>query len=496
VTDGAAAGRPVSLGALLVMPHTATYIGPMQVKRTILGLAAAVAMLSAAALPAVADTIPVSRSEITLSFAPLVKKAAPAVVNIYAKKVVRRPSGGLFSDPLLRRFFGEDWPFGDQSRKRIESSLGSGVIVRPEGVIVTNHHVIENADEITVVMSDRRELDARVLLTDERTDIAVLKIDPGPESLAYLEFADSDDLEVGDLVLAIGNPFGVGQTVTSGIVSGLARTTVGVTDFRSFIQTDAAINPGNSGGALIGVDGRLVGVNTAIFSRSGGSLGIGFAVPANMVDYVVTSALSGDKLVRPWVGFSGRDVTAEVAEALGLRRPGGVLVEGVFEGGPADKAGLKRGDVIRAMGKKALFDAQHLRFRLATKKLGETAILEVIRDGKTLKLEFVLVAPPEDPPRDRQLISRGPLAGMAVGNLSPALAQELGMSAIKGVVALEIKRSSSAHRLRFRPRDIIVSMNGKDVKSSRDLVRMSNEKHATWSIVLVRNGRRITFEVG
>jgi len=480
------------------MPRTATYSGRMLGRRTLLRLVAAAMLLSGASAgaPALAQNIPVTRSEITLSFAPLVKKAAPAVVNIYAKKVVRRPSGGILSDPLLRRFFGEDWPFGDQTRERIENSLGSGVIVRAEGVIVTNHHVIENADEITVVMSDRREFDARVLLTDERTDIAVLKIDPGPESFAFLVFADSDELEVGDLVLAIGNPFGVGQTVTSGIISGLARTTVGITDFRSFIQTDAAINPGNSGGALIGVDGRLVGVNTAIFSRSGGSLGIGFAVPANMVDSVVSSALSGEKLVRPWVGFSGRDVTAEVAEALGLRRPGGVLVEGIYEGGPADKAGLKRGDVIRAMGKKALFDAQHLRFRLATRKLGETVVLEIIRDGKTLKLEFVLVAPPEDPPRDRQQISRGPLAGMAVGNLSPALAQEMGMSAVKGVVVMEIRRGSSAHRLRFRPRDIIVSLNGKEVESARDLVRISNERRDTWNIVLVRNGRRITFEVG
>jgi len=448
--------------------------------------------------PALSQTIPVDQEQIRLSFAPLVKKAAPAVVNIYAKKVVRQRSGaGLFSDPVLKRFFGDSWPFSGPERERVENSLGSGVVVRSDGVVVTNHHVIEDASEITVVLSDRREFDADVLLQDARTDIAVLKIDPGPESMAALEFADSDELEVGDLVIAIGNPFGVGQTVTSGIVSGLARTTVGVTDYRSFIQTDAAINPGNSGGALVSVDGRLVGVNTAIYSRSGGSLGIGFAVPANMVASIVDSALTGEKLVRPWVGFSGRDVTADVADAMGLNRPGGVLVEGVREDGPAHKAGLKRGDIVRSVNRRAIFDAQNLRFRLATRKLGETVTFQVLRDSKVVTLTFELVPPPEDPPRNRQLVNRGPLAGMTIVNLSPAVAQELAMEGTtEGVIATDVARGSTASRLRFRPGDILREINGEKVASVRDVMRLSSQKHERWSFVIVRNGRRIAFQVG
>src|SRR5690606_14400083 len=235
-------------------------------------------------------------------------------------------------------------------RDRVERSLGSGVIVSRDGIVVTNNHVVGEGAEILVVLSDKREYEAKVLLADERTDLAILKIDTGGRDLPVIEFRDSDELEVGDMVLAIGNPFGVGQTVTSGIVSAVARTNVGVSDYQFFIQTDAAINPGNSGGALVTLDGKLVGVNTAIFSNSGGYMGIGFAIPSNMVGAVVAAALSDGQVVRPWIGASGQAVTSDVARSLGLDRPIGVLIDQIYKGGPADNAGLKVGDIVTHVG--------------------------------------------------------------------------------------------------------------------------------------------------
>ena len=299
------------------------------------------------ATPALTQSLPQNRNQIRLSYAPLVKKAAPAVVNIYAKRLVRSRGGtSLFDDPIINRLFG-DYPFQDFPRERLENSLGSGVIVRSGGFIVTNNHVIDKAQAITVVLSDRREFAAKLMVADKRTDIAVLKVDTNGEALPFLRLGDSDSLEVGDLLLAVGNPFGVGQTVTSGIVSALARTSVGISDFRSFIQTDAAINPGNSGGALLAMDGRLVGVNTAIYSRDGGSLGIGFAVPSNMVRRILDSAISGKPLVRPWLSFTGTPVTSEIANALGLVRPVGVLIEKIDHNGPGKRAGLAPGRASR-----------------------------------------------------------------------------------------------------------------------------------------------------
>ncbi|MEQ8195082.1 MAG: trypsin-like peptidase domain-containing protein, partial [Rhodospirillales bacterium] len=291
-------------------------------------------------------TLPHSRGQIELSFAPLVKKVAPAVVNIYSRKVVKtRRFSRLFEDPFFRRFFGDGLGF-DEPERRVQNSLGSGVIIQNDGLIVTNHHVIAGADEIIVVLPDRREFEATLVGSDERTDLAVLRIGVGTEKLPVLTWRDSDALEVGDLVLAIGNPFGVGQTVTSGIVSAVARTKVSDSGPTYFIQTDAAINPGNSGGALVTLDGRLVGINTAIFSQSGGSHGIGFAIPANMVRAVVSGLTKGGRLVRPWFGAWGQAVTADIAASLGLARPRGVMINEVYAGGPAGRAGIAVGDVI------------------------------------------------------------------------------------------------------------------------------------------------------
>jgi serine protease Do len=445
-----------------------------------------------AAASAAAQSLPQSREQITLSYAPLVKAVAPAVVNIYAKRRVRQPVRNfLFNDPIFNRLF------GSFTRERIEKSLGSGVILRADGLIVTNNHVIDKAEEIRVVLSDRREFAAKIVLADKRTDIAVLRIDTGGLELPFLVLGDSDRLEVGDLVLAVGNPFGVGQTVTNGIVSALARTSIGVSDFRSFIQTDAAINPGNSGGALVAMDGKLIGVNTAIFSRDGGSLGIGFAVPSNMVRRVLASAISGKPLVRPWLGFTGKPVTVDIANSLGLERPVGVLVEKVLRKGPAQLAGLRPGDVVVAVGRYDVDDVHALRFSVATRPIGETVTFKVIRRAEVLKLTFALVAPPEDPPRNLTLLhGRNPFAGATVANLSPALDAELGIEGgLRGVILLKIQPGSTAAQLGFRPRDIIRAVNGDRVERVRDLHAITSGAPRSWRIIVQRDGRDIGFEV-
>ena len=258
------------------------------------------AALLAFALPAQAQQVPQSQGDITLSFAPVVRASAPAVVNVYARSKVEVSVSPFANDPFFRQFFGDNMP--GQKQERMASSLGSGVIVDKRGYIVTNNHVVANATDVRVALADRREFDAKVILTDPRSDLAVLKIEAPKDGLPALPFGNSDELAVGDLALAIGNPFGIGQTVTSGIISALARSDNGIADAQFFVQTDAAINPGNSGGALVDMQGRLIGINTSIISRSGGSVGIGFAIPANMVRLVVLAAENGGKFVRPWMG--------------------------------------------------------------------------------------------------------------------------------------------------------------------------------------------------
>tara|TARA_Y100001934_G_scaffold243814_1_gene300741 strand:- start:25859 stop:27280 length:1422 start_codon:yes stop_codon:yes gene_type:complete len=450
---------------------------------------------------ALADTltVPDSQAEIRLSFAPIVRRTGPAVVNIYAQKVVEQRRGWMFNDPFFRRFFGDEFSLrGGPKRSRIENSLGSGVIVRSDGIVVTNNHVIKDADDITVVLADRREFDATLLLKDKRTDIAVLRIDTDGEKLSVVELSDSDNLEVGDLVLALGNPFGVGRTVTSGIVSALARTSVGITDYRFFIQTDAAINPGNSGGALVDMNGELVGINTAIYSRSGGSLGIGFAVPSNMVRTVVASAVSGKPLVRPWVSFVGKSVTADIANAIGLSRPYGVLVEEVYPNGPADVAGLRQGDVIMRIGKHEIEDGQALRFRLATRTLGDTVDLSVFRRGEVLLKQLELVPPPDLPPRNITVMrGRHPLVGAKVANLNPALATELGIdSDAQGVIILSIARNSPSARYGFRVGDVILEIEGKLIGFVHELEKIIRQPYNGWRLKLRRGGRQLNVRIG
>ena len=454
-------------------------------------LAAAMSMTATVA-PAAEKTLPASRAEIELSYAPLVKRVAPAVVNVFSRRAVRAARRSpFFDDPFFRRFFGENFPF-DRPRRRMQSSLGSGVIVSPDGLIVTNHHVVAGSEAIKVALSDRREFEARLILADERTDLAVLRIDAGDEALPWLPLRDSNELEVGDLVLAIGNPFGVGQTVTGGIVSALARTRLGIGDLGFFIQTDAAINPGNSGGALVTLDGKLAGINTAIYSRSGGSMGIGFAIPANMVAAVIRGALEGGRMRRLWLGVSGQAVTAEIARSIGLDRPGGVIVNGVYGSGPADRAGVRVGDVIVGVDGREVTDPASLAYRIATRPPGG-ALVNLVRNGRRLDLRVGLVEPPEEPPRDRtSLAGRHPLAGATVANLSPALADELGLDPMRrGVIVLAVARGSPAARIGARTGDLVREVNGRPVASVAALHSLLDRTRGGWRIALERGERRI-----
>jgi Do/DeqQ family serine protease len=434
-------------------------------------------------------TVPRNRAELTYSYASVVKKAAPAVVNVYVRSRVRQQVSPFANDPFFKRFFGEQ--FGQPS-DRLQNSLGSGVIVTPEGLVVTNNHVVqsEGQTDIKVALSDGREFEATVILKDERTDLAVLRIEGGDKEFPHLAFADADALEVGDIVLAIGNPFGVGQTVTSGIISALARTRVGISDYQFFIQTDAAINPGNSGGPLVDMNGMLAGINTAIFSRSGGSQGIGFAIPANMVRVVVNSALRGGKVERPWLGADLQPVTPDIAEALDLDRPQGAVVSKIAKGGPAEKAGLRVGDVILAVDGRDVSDAQAALYRFATKGLGSEAVLDIVSKGRKRQLRIALIAAPETTPRDvREIDGANPFAGATVANLSPAVAAELSLSESDGVVILETKAYSTARRLGLKPGDIIVQVNGDAVRDVRQLAGLVSQRARAWNLTIRRGGQ-------
>ncbi len=449
-----------------------------------------------AAAPLAADpAVPTSAGEIALTFAPIVKKVAPAVVNVYASRTDLQPRNPLFDDPIFRHFFGdsqEQRPGGLTAQ-----SLGSGVLIDPSGLVVTNYHVIEGMTDVKVALSDRRELSAQIVLRDQRTDLAVLRLN-GKGPFPYMEFDDSDKLEVGDLVLAIGDPFGVGQTVTQGIISALARTEEGISHYGFFIQTDAAINPGNSGGALVDMRGRLIGINSAIVSQTGSSVGIGFAIPSDMVKVIVATAKSGSKEVRrPWLGAGLQNITKDIADSLNLDRPVGTLVTDVTAKSPAEAAGLRHGDLIVAVDGQPTDDVEAFSYRFETVPLGSHAIFSVIRDGKPLSLTIKAQPAPELPRDPVKIAGSSPFAGATVINISPAVAEEFSLeSAQRGVVISDIDSDSHAAAVNLQKGDIVIAVNNTKINTTHDLETATTGEHYFWKISIGRGNQTITTVVG
>jgi Do/DeqQ family serine protease len=439
------------------------------------------------ASPLFAQTeVPGSAPQISLSFAPVVQATAPAVVNIYASRVVEERLSPFAGDPFFDQFFNG---FG-QSQPRVQNSLGSGVIVSPDGIVVSNYHVVGKATEIRVVLNDRREFAAELILGDEQSDLAILRLKDAAD-LPALALRNSDEVEVGDLVLAIGNPFGVGQTVSSGIISGLARSSVEL-GRGYFIQTDAAINPGNSGGALVDMQGRLVGINTAILTRSGGSNGIGFAIPANLVQTVVAQAQAGaDRFARPWAGVQGQAMDAGLADAMGMARPDGVLLVDIQPDSPFAAAGLKPGDVVLSIAGEPTNTPQEMIFRLAALGVGATALVTYLHDSDTSTVDVALIAPPDSPPRDPVTI-RDPVAlrGLTVVRINPAVSAELGLTTdTSGVVVTDAQ--DMAAQVGLRAGDVVLAINGRAITGPRDVRVASGEQTRRWAIDVNRGGQML-----
>lgn len=440
---------------------------------------------------ALAQEVPKSLSQMNLSFAPLVKETAPAVVNIYAKVVREAPRSPFEGDPFFERFF---QGFGG-AEPRVQNSLGSGVILSADGIVVSNYHVVGNATDIRVVLSDRREFDATVLLGDEASDLAVLRLE-GAEELPYLQLRDSETVEVGDLVLAIGNPFGVGQTVSSGIVSGLARS--GGSSGRAggyFLQTDAPINPGNSGGALVGVDGALIGINTSILTRSGGSNGVGFAIPADLVRAFVAQAMEGrDRFGVPWAGMRGQIVDADIAEAFALNVPFGVIVSGLHPVSPFFKAGVQVGDVIVSVEGGPVNTPSEMIYRMSVAGIGNSADIVVFRRGEALEMVVDMLDAPDDPPRDETVLGRREiLEGMRIARINPAVIAEYNLSLeAAGVVVLETGRYG--RRAGLLRGDVIERVNDAKVTKPGDLAQVLRDGARTYVVTILRGDERLTVQ--
>ena len=437
-----------------------------------------------------AQQVPGSAAQMQLSFVPVVKQAAPAVVNIYAKVVREVRRTPLQSDPFFERFFRD--PF-TEAKPRVQNSLGSGVILSADGIVVSNYHVVGMATEITVVLNDRREFSARVLLGDAEADLAILKID-APDDLPFLGLRSSDSVEVGELALAIGNPFGVGQTVSSGIVSGLARSGgQGGSGLGYFIQTDAPINPGNSGGALVDMAGQLIGVNTSILTRSGGSNGIGFAIPADMVAAFVAQAEAGeDAFVRPWAGISGQPVDADMAATLGLDRSGGIIVSGLHPVSPFLQAGLEVGDVILSVGGQAVNTPSEMIYRMSVAGVQSDVSVTYRRADAEKTVPVALMAAPETPPRDTLVLQQRSLfPDLTVARINPAVLAELNLPlGVEGVAVLDAGRA--ARRAGLRTGDVILALNGVAVDHPDVLVDALSGSSRGVELVVQRGAQRIT----
>ena len=438
--------------------------------------------LVAAAL-AQAPVAPVSLAQARLSLAPVVAVVAPAVVDI--QTVGATPGRSVY-------FPGR--PPGDA---RNVVSAASGVIVRADGWIVTATHVVRGASSVIVELADTRRYGAEVVLIDHRAGLAILRIDTGGEQLPFVPIGDSDALLVGDLVLAFGNPFGVGQTVTMGLVSALGRTLPEVSEFQSFIQTDASLNPGSSGGPLVTVDGTLAGINTVIFSRTGDSVGIGLAIPANMVAQVVDAAVGGLMTLRPWVGARlSWPEPQNSGQADGTPRTRGAIVDALYAGGPSDRAGLRIGDRITGLNGRMVPDPIDFTFRVASLKIGGTAQIAVDRDGQSLTLEFPLDALPETPPRGMTRAPDKLLNGILLGDLSPALADALGLHPMdQGVVVLELQGLGTSGRPRLEIGDVLLKINDVVISAVRQVADSVVEVRRDWKVTIRRGGTEFIFDV-
>jgi serine protease Do len=426
------------------------------------------------------------------SFAPVVKQVGPAVVKVFTTTRVHNTAygGPPGMDDLMRRFF------GDESQGRApnrnfrpprQEGIGSGVIVTREGYILTNNHVVDGADEVKVALQDGREFTAKVVGRDPKSDVAVIKIDA--KDLPAIPMADSDKLEIGDVVLAVGNPFGIGQTVTSGIVSATGRGNMGL-DYEDFIQTDAAINPGNSGGALVDIDGRLVGINTAILSRSGGNQGIGFAIPVNLARDVMESLVKDGHVTRGYLGVLIQDLTPALAKEFNLKEDQGALVSEVTPKSPAEKAGLKSGDVITEVGGKKVTDSRHLKLEVARVKPGEAVTVKILRNGAAKNIQVAVREMPgnerlakADPHPDKD---EGTLNGVGVADLDRGMRQQFDLpNTVKGVVVTEVNPDSAAAEAGLKPGDVIQEINRQSVKSAEEAVRLTESPDSKKTLLRV-----------
>lgn len=437
---------------------------------------------------------------ISETFVQIAEKITPAVVGVSTTRVVQGRDGGpFFSDPYFRWFFGDRMP---RQRDREEEGLGSGVLVSSDGLIVTNAHVVNGADHISVTLSDRRAFKASVVGVDEKTDLAVLRIDG--TNLPWVPFGDSSSLRAGELVLAVGNPFGLKQTVTMGIISGVGRQGVGITDYEDFIQTDAAINPGNSGGAMVNTRGELIGINTAIFTQSGGYEGIGFAIPSDLARQVMDSLVKKGRVVRGWLGVSIQEITPELAAQFGLKSPSGALVTDVIEDSPAEKAGLRRGDVILDLNGKPIEKLSQLRLLVASTEVGSKVKVRLQRDGKNITVTVTLGELPEDP---TVLGSRGDevpedtydnaLSGLSVGTIDAETSTRFQLEPnTQGVVILDIKLGSTASRAGLTPGDVIIEIHREEIQNLADYRRIARTIEAGDKILLLISRRGQTLFVG